>query len=213
MFAIAAIARAIAAEYNGTIPIISNGNITTPSDVVTALRESAPCCGVMSAEGILANPAIFKDLRPRDIEPSSTTAPHNLPDQEIVPASDALVTKPSPLPRSNAPSLFALFREYCELSVLYQQQGGWVEMDAFYARNDAATAAATGQSEWVRESRQIYIAKQHLAWMLGKSGHGRMVRYTYISACYKKHVHLMQALAESTTIEDLVSIADKCLPH
>lgn len=110
-------------------------------------------------------------------------------------------------------SLLALFREYCELSVLYQQHGGWEKLDIHYTRSYLKNKDPAHFIDYVVESRQIYIARQHLAWMLGKSGHGRMVRYAYIGACYKKHVHLMQALAEAASIDDMLIIAGKCFDN
>jgi hypothetical protein len=73
--------------------------------------------------------------------------------------------------------------------------------------------AAVNNTAYIPEPRQVYIARQHLAWMLGKSGHGRMVRYVHLGVCYKKHVHLMQALNEAASIDELLAIADKCLPN
>jgi len=44
------------------VKVISNGNITWPSDVLENL-EATQADGVMSAEGILANPVIFQEAR------------------------------------------------------------------------------------------------------------------------------------------------------
>ena len=216
--AIGAIARILHTEFNGTIPVISNGNITTPRDAITARQEATPCVGVMSAEGILADPAVFCGL-PRDLPSSSTLNATESTECVAVPSSsstpeeiDTAMMSHVASNRTIKPSLLALFREYCELSVLYQQHGGWEKLDIHYTRNFLKNKDPAHIIDYVVESRQIYIARQHLAWMLGKSGHGRMVRYTYIGACYKKHVHLMQALAEAASIDDLLNIAEKCLP-
>lgn len=219
--AIGAIARILHTEYNGSIPVISNGNITTPRDALVARQEVTPCVGVMSAEGILADPAVFYAL-PRDL-PSSIISISNV---EIATPAASIPTGSSTTEeidttmlshvtgnRTTKPSLLALFQEYCQLSVLYQQLGGWEKLDTHYTHNYLKNKDPALVVDYVVESRQIYIARQHLVWMLGKSGHGRMVRYTYIGACYKKHVHLMQALSEARSIEDLLNIAEKCLPN
>jgi hypothetical protein len=73
--------------------------------------------------------------------------------------------------------------------------------------------AVANNTTYIPEPRQLYIARQHLAWMLGKSGHGRMVRYVHIGAYYKKHVHLMQAMNDAGSIDDLLAIAENCLPN
>ena len=217
LVAIGAIARTLHTEFNGTIPVISNGNITTPRDAIVARQEANPCVGVMSAEGILADPAVFFGL-PRDLPSSITLNATESTECVSVPSSSTPEEKDSTMishvadNRAMRPSLLALFREYCELSVLYQQHGGWEMLDIHYARNYLKNKDPALVIDYVVESRQIYIARQHLAWMLGKSGHGRMVRYTYIGACYKKHVRLMQALSEATSIDDLLNIAEKCLP-
>jgi hypothetical protein len=76
-------------------------------------------------------------------------------------------------------------------------------------KRDITSASST----YTPEPRQIYIARQHLTWMLGKSGHGRMVRYAHIGAQYRKHVHLKDALNNAATIDDLLAIAEVCLPN
>lgn len=53
---IAAVKRAVA------IPVIANGNVTWPRDVLANL-ESTGADGIMSAEGVLANPVIFEEAR------------------------------------------------------------------------------------------------------------------------------------------------------
>lgn len=198
---------------------MSNGNITTPSDAVTALREASPCVGVMSAEGILANPALFYKLTttPPEAcalvsEPYALSPPTGAESAEPVDTATHRSTKVIATERTFAPSLLALYREYCTLTTQYKQYGGWEKLDTYYTSNYLKNKSPTSENDYVPESRQIYIARQHLAWMLGKSGHGRMVRYANIGACYKKHVHLMQALNEATSIDDLLSIAENCLP-
>jgi len=211
LLAIGAIARTIHEEFNGSIPVISNGNITTPNDVTAALREASPCVGVMSAEGILANPAVFYNLtRTPEVVTAQDTQTQRIGDEDAAPSSGA---PPGIEQRVFAPSLLALYREYCALTTQYKQHGGWQKLDAYYTSNYLKNKSPTAENDYIPESRQIYIARQHLAWMLGKSGHGRMVRYTYIGACYKKHVHLMQALNEATSIDELLSVAEKCLPN
>eukprot|EP01032_Pedospumella_encystans_P007918 gene7918-9437_t len=46
--AVGAIARTLHTEFNGTIPVISNGNITTPRDAIVARQEANPCVGSYS---------------------------------------------------------------------------------------------------------------------------------------------------------------------
>jgi len=54
--------------------------------------------------------------------------------------------------------------------------------------------------------------RQHLHWMLGKSGHGRTVRYKYPGP-FLKHVFLKNAIDTAETIEDFRKIARKCLQN
>lgn len=53
------IIRRIAEHFKGILPIISNGNIMSREDVTTAALEAMPACGLMSAEGLLADPCLF----------------------------------------------------------------------------------------------------------------------------------------------------------
>lgn len=279
--------------------MISNGNITTTADVYQALKEAHPCCGVMSAEGVLANPALFLGVAATMQKTGTTTSSNNenvcstfnshidsvtTGKRTHTTANEATTTESvsttdnahagavsslqsqgsaSPLP----PRLLALFQEYCALSEQYRIAGGWAKLDAHFARPSPGSVAATTsiaannavdsasgdaakeanddeqavnvehieQSEsapseamgsdnctcmdaslpkvaYAREPRQMYIARQHLSWMLGKTGHGRMVRYQWIGAYYKKHVHLMQDMNSANSIADLLCIAERCLP-
>jgi len=111
--------------------------------------------------------------------------------------------------------LLSLFVEYCMLSEAYREAGGWALQDAY----DATKKGGNGGNG---AGRQVDVARQHLSWMLGKSGHGRLVRYKYGlvngggGSCltkdgYEKHVHILRDLNEATCIEDLLIIARKCL--
>ena len=259
---IATIAKTLQIDYP-LIPVISNGNITSTSDVIEARRVTLPCAGVMSAEGVLANPALFYGV------PTHTSS-----DSTVTTNSDATDTTDSntssrssdEMTRLHPPSLLALFQEYCALSEEYRLLGGWVGLDAQYQRDHPAATTTTSSTtstvttttatvtvsstttsdvaatttdtrdtgnkrkvseenasdptiftqethinKYTAEPRQIYIARQHLNWLLRKSGHGRMVRYEYIGNVYQKHVHLMQALNEAKSIQELQNIAASCL--
>lgn len=225
--AIATIARTLAVEYGERVLVLSNGNITSTQDVVHAVGVTAPCIGVMSAEGILANPALFEALHSSDS--CKTTTP---------PGRNELPALADQNPQT---SKLALFREYCALSAQYAALGGWAALDAYHRRAHAhsgvpdpavglqataestvaqeatpnpnmsvkdnskidgaatvcapkTTTATSATNAYTPEPRQIYIARQHLTWMLGKSGHGRTVRYEHIGPQYRKHVHLKAAL-------------------
>lgn len=258
---IATIAKILQIDYPH-IPVISNGNITSTSDVIEARRVTLPCAGVMSAEGVLANPALFYGVPTHTSSDSTDTTNSeatDTTDSNTSSRSSDETTRPHP------PSLLALFQEYCDLSEEYRLLGGWVGLDAQYQRDHPAattsttstvtTTAATATTvtvsstitsdiaatttdtrdtgnkrkaseenasgptiltqethinKYTAEPRQIYIARQHLNWLLRKSGHGRMVRYEYIGNVYQKHVHLMQALNEAKSMQELQCIAATC---
>lgn len=275
--AIATIARTLHEEFHQStgVVLLSNGNITTTEDARAALVATHPCSGVMSAEGLLANPALFEQMSTSDSSYSEHLTVSLNEEEKRENDATALVAPTrkrttAEVAQDRSTSLLALFREYCELSVQYQQLGGWAGLDAYYRRShggggssvngpaapmETVTVTETGQgssssalaghqatsipstaspllppplavagagaeargsggssSAYIPEPRQVYIARQHLAWMLGKSGHGRMVRYVYIGAQYRKHVHLKDALNGATSLEDLLVIAEHCLP-
>jgi tRNA-dihydrouridine synthase len=265
--AIATIARTLTEEYGGGVPIISNGNITTTEDVFLALSAAHPCSGVMSAEGILANPGLYHNILPHlqsrpGLEVGAVDA-SNAVQSTVGSVNTAAATSSC---AEGKPSLLALYREYCALSTEYADLGGWEQLDRHYRCTHSSAAAAessstvtttyaevpclhtgaevaesvaastvvgdatkdpadsmnssgikrditSASSTYTPEPRQIYIARQHLTWMLGKSGHGRMVRYAHIGAQYRKHVHLKDALNNAATIDDLLAIAEVCLPN
>jgi tRNA-dihydrouridine synthase len=160
------------------VPVVSNGNVKSPCDVINALEHTA-AHGVMSAEGILADPAIFRRALQMSPNNGDEYEGHDRP--------------------SSGPDRATLFDEYCELSEAYARAGGWTAIDSVHIQN--------GKQE---ESKQMYIARQHLTWMLEKSGHGGCVRYKY-AGTFKKHTHLLWALKEASTLNDLRVIANDCL--
>jgi tRNA-dihydrouridine synthase len=195
--AINQIAATLREVYKGQVPIVSNGNITTFADVSAALKATPSCIGVMSAEGILRDPALF-------FQQCVEFGKRKLENTE----------------EGLKPSLATLFHEYCSLSEKYRVAGGWVVMDKYYRASIGLKMGVAlklnqtiiEQQNAVIESRQIYIARQHLMWMLGKSGHGRCVRFTHIGENFKKHVYLLSALNDAKSMADLAEIATQCLP-
>lgn len=190
-------------EYLRTlnIPVVSNGNIRCAHDIRSAQACTPSCLGVMSAEGILRNPSIFYTFLKMGVRETSEAGPqfeNNVPDTST--ADDFFSCRRcSYINREESvPDLFSLFEEYCMLSERYRLMGGWDGMNAYEQSKRG-------------ESKQLYIARQHLVWMLGKSGHGRTVRYHHLGDCYKKHVQLLNDLTSTSTMDKLVDIARKCL--
>lgn len=167
----------VSLSLSDCIPVIANGNISCRDDVLKNLQYVSPAVGVMSAEGILADPLLFYYA-------AKKTHGFDLP---------------------SLPDRAALFTEYCELSNAYASLEGWELLEKYCAgklRPDRDTDPP--------ESRQLATARQHLTWMLGKSGHGRTVRFRH-SGPYTKQVHLLIALNQATSLADLVAISDVCL--
>lgn len=231
--AVAKIAQTLHEEYHDTIPVISNGNISCEDDVTKALRTAHPCRGVMSAEGILANPGLyFSFVTHTEAAVGKQTVEVTALNGFVGDCERKRNNQCANSPCTTRPSLRRLFQEYCILSDEYGRLGGWSGLDHYYtawyqktsptaATDERSLACAIpenaevllpSQSQSTLESRQIFIARQHLNWMLGKSGHGRTVRYTYISSNYKKHVHLMSALNDAKDMKALLDIGNSCLP-
>ncbi len=177
------------------IPVVANGNISCTRDIAKALAAAYPCVGTMSAEGILKDPAIFACACVTAEETASQSADGLLGRRHSM---GCPVCSGQPLPAAGRPSALELFNEYCDLSEQYRALGGWVGIDSY-------------ESSKRSESKQIYIARQHLVWMLGKTGHGRTVRYERLGTAYRRHTDLLEALNCAKTIDDLRVIAQNCL--
>jgi tRNA-dihydrouridine synthase len=120
--------------WSRQIVVLANGNIVCPEDILrnqqilcesfisTHNSECSPSPppmlsppsigGIMSAEGILKDPAIFQRYL------------------HLLPLEDELSTPRQPPP----PSLQDLFAEYCHLSQLYSSLGGWEGLNRLEAR-------------------------------------------------------------------------------
>ena len=171
-------------------------------DSISSFSWSQNGFGVMSAEGVLKDPALFQRYL-------NTYNSHHQQQH----STTSLVI----------PSLYELFNEYCQLSQLYSSLGGWNGFDDFERRKhiyrlhldekEKETLLQSSESIMTNiESKQVITARQHLTWMLGKSGHGRLVRYEYKGDIYQKHTQQMNALKEANSLEDLLKIAKYSLP-
>lgn len=177
--------------------VISNGNIITPHDIqrnveyyqgLHSAEFSPPLIGgVMSGEGVLKDPAIFHRYLQLSHPSSSITQP----------------------------TLKELFTEYCYLSNLYASLNGWEGLDILERKKSSShqlfEIGSSNESVSSPDSRQLSIARQHLNWILGKSGHGRLIRYQYKADSYKRHTDLMNDINNCKTIQELLEIAETCL--
>jgi tRNA-dihydrouridine synthase len=180
------------------IPLVSNGNVRCCHEGALALQSTSPCIGIMSAEGALRDPAIFLNISNSgctDVGNLNTCASNC--DFEGEYDCDRCRNE---LASGIRPDLYSIFAEYCHLSELYRLNQGWNGMDEM-------EAAKLG------ESKQIYIARQHLTWILGKTGRGRTIRYKHLGSSYLKHYHLLNDINASKTMTDLLIIAEKCLKN
>jgi tRNA-dihydrouridine synthase len=199
--------------------VISNGNIISPADILRNIRifqdvcqstdsSHSPICGFMSAEGILKDPALFYRFQvlQESVNPTGTQA------------------------ISTAPSLSELFAEYCKLSSLYSSVNGWEGFDLLEAKKfsshpacscDSPSCSSPSSSLTIHplacancshetriEDKNLSVARQHLNWMLGKSGHGRLIRYEYLAEAFKRHTDQMNEINGCKNVQELLQIAE-----
>ncbi len=161
-------------------PVVSNGNIVTRGDVASALCAASPCVGVMAAEGLLRDPAVFtthawgerdeqdeagrenghgNELPVSSSSPSPSPALSFLPSPSTPPSlSSPPLPSPSlssslPPPPPTAPDRCALFVEYCALSEAYYAAGGWHRLavsDACFA--SSSSGGGGGGSDFDRSN-------------------------------------------------------------
>ena len=241
--------------------ILINGNMCCRRDVRSVLSiAGAHCSGVMSAEGLLADPALFSlgDLN---------SAPCEQDEEEVVKDKDkdkdkdkksdlclpvwfsTFATSPSAsLSFTNPPDRSELFLEYCRLSDEYGAAGGWSALekaeqryfgdhssastetscsiessshhnntnqsshhnDTNHSSNSNSNSNINSSSNNEKEAKQLTVARQHLAYMLQKSGHGRSVRFRHTGA-HAKHAHLWTRVQGARSLDDLRGVAVECL--
>jgi tRNA-dihydrouridine synthase len=179
--------------------VVSNGNLRCAHDLESAIHTTGTSCvGVMSAEGLLRNPCLFMThngwVEGDRADGAGQSADTDADDSDLFtcPKCNAINR------RQGIPDMYTLFENYCALSEKYRELGGWSGMDEY-------------ELSTKQELKQIYIARQHLTWFLGKEGHGRTVRFKNLGACYKRHSDLLKELAATSSIESLLLIARKCL--
>ena len=174
----------LASAFVGVVPFVTNGNIVGRADVASALAAAAPCCGVMAAEGLLRDPALFQTSLPPPPDRLSLFL-------EYCSLSDAFF---------NAGGWAGLARTDAAFEANTNRTGTGTDATDL----DALSLQPHGRM------KQVDVARSHLQWMLEKRGHGRTVRFTHLGP-YRKHVNLLNALRHSTTMIHLINIARECL--